>query len=281
MAVSTQRLREAVLHWEARVLGCQAPDCSRHHRIWKRISSHSRSIRVHGVQYCFPQCFERELQRKCEALQLSEGFESRRERRIPLGLLMLSRDDVTPAQLHEALAEQGRRNEMRIGECMQRLGFVGQQQVTAALAAQWRCPVLHKMPRQLLHCGLPHGLLLEFEMLPVHFVSATRTVHVAFATEIAYGALVAVEQMLDCRTEACLVTPAAFQAGIERLQQTAAPSEKLFANSRSPAEIARITSSYAARLEAENVKLVACGDLAWVRIDGDREPTNLLFQRPC
>jgi hypothetical protein len=245
------------------------------------MSSYSRSICVHGASYCFPQCFERELQRKCESLRFAQGVERRPERRIPLGLLMLSRDDVTPTQLHEALAEQRRRTGIRIGECMQRLGYVGQQQVAAALAAQWRCPVLNNMPRQLLHCGLPHGLLLEFQMLPVHFVSATRTLHVAFASEIAYGALIAVEQMLDCKTEACLVTAAAFQAGIERLQQTAVPSEKLFANPRSPAEIAQITSSYAARLEAENVNLVSCGDLAWIRIDGGSEPTNFLFQRPC
>lgn len=281
MPVLRQQVRDAVLQWGTRVLGCEADDCSRNRRIWSRVSSHSRSICVHGQRYCFPQCFERELQRRCDALRFVPGARRPRERRIPLGLLMLSRADVTAAQLHHALAEQGRQAGMRIGECMQRLGYVGQQQVTAALAAQWRCPVLHHMPQQLSHCGLPHGLLLQFQMLPVHFASATRTLHIAFASEIAYRALVAAEQMLDCKTEACLVTPAEFEAGIGRLQQSVSPAEKHFEGLRTPAEIARITASYAARLEAESVKLAACGELAWVRIDDGGEATSLLFQRPC
>jgi Type II secretion system (T2SS), protein E, N-terminal domain len=199
---------------------------------------------------------------------------------VPLGLLMLSRADVTATQLRHALDQQMRDAGMRIGECMQRLGFVNQQQVTAALAAQWRCPVLHTIPQQVLHYGLPHGLLVQFQMLPVHFASATRTLHIAFASEIAYRALVAAEQMLDCKTEACLTTPAMLRAGFERMQQNAVAPEKQFADARSPAEMARISSSYAARLDAENVKLAACGELAWVRIESGNDFMNLLFQRP-
>lgn len=234
---------------------------------------------MHGSRYCFPQCFDRELQQRLERLQFGQAVEGRRERRVPLGLLMLSRADVSAEQLHHSLAEQNRGTGLRIGECMQRLGYVGQQQVTAALAAQWRCPVLHAMPAQVLHHGLPHGVLTRFQMLPVHFVFATRTLHVAFASEIAYRALVAIEYMLDCKTEPCLVTPDVLEAGMERLQQNSAPGEKIFPAGRTPAEMARITSSYAARLDAENVKLAACGELAWVRVEGRGEFTNLLFER--
>jgi len=190
---------------------------------------------------------------------------------------MLARADVTGAQVRQALAEHHRDTGVRIGECMQRLGYASEPQVTAALAMQWQCPVLNAMPQQIRDCGLPHGLLTRFQMLPVHFSWPVQTIHFAFAHEIAYRALVGIEQMLDCKTEACLTTPTEIRAAFERLELQAAAPEKQFA-ARDPAEMARITSSYAARLEAEDVKLVTCGELAWARIGNGRDFMNLVFQ---
>lgn len=280
MTVSPERLRQAVLRWGARLLRCHADDCSAPRRAWERMSSRSGSIRVDGLEYCFPQCFEQDLQRRFELMRTERVIEHRPAHRVPLGLIMLSRADVTTAQLRHALAQRDSDTGVRIGERMRRLGYAGEQQVTAALALQWRCPVLHTMPQQIAHCGLPYGLLERFQMLPVHFAVLTRTLHVAFAQEITYGVLVSIEQMFDCKTEACLTTPTELQAGFERLRQNAAAPEKQFACAREPAEMARIVSSYAARLDAGNVKLAACGGLAWVRIESGDDCMNLLFRRP-
>ncbi len=61
------------------------------------------------------------------------------------------------------------------------------------------------------------------------------------------------------------------------MEQQSVPLEKQFTGIRAPEEMTRITSSYAARLFADDVRAVACGDLAWVRIEGARDPMNLLF----
>ena len=244
------------------------------------MSSRSGSIRVHGLPFCFPSCFEQELRKRIERFPIERTIQRHMARRVPLGLLMLSRADVTAAQLHRALAEQGRDKAVRIGECMQRLGYVEEPQITAALAMQWQCPVLNTIPAQIRHCGLPHEVLSRFQMLPVHFLPAARTLHVAFSEEIAYRALVAIEQMLDYKTEVCLTTPTELNAGFERLQQHTAPAEKQFTEGRNPDEMARVTSSYAARLDADNVKVAACGDVVWARIESGGDSMNLLFQRP-
>ena len=244
------------------------------------MSSRSGSVCIHGLRYCFPQCFERELKRRFERLQSEQRMRSRPAHRMPLGLLILSRGGVTSTQLQHALAEQGRGTGRRIGECMQKLGYVCEPQITAALALQWPCPVLSMMPQQVLHWGLPCGLLAKFQMLPVHFSGPTRTLHIAFAGDIEYRALLAIEQMLECKTEACLTTPTALKAAFERLQEHPAPSEKQFTGARGPAEMTRISGSYAARLDADNVKLVGCGELAWLRIEGSKDLVNLLFQLP-
>jgi len=135
------------------------------------------------------------------------------------------------------------------------------------------------MPQEILHCGVPYGILKRFQMLPMHLAASAHTLHIVFAEEIAYRALVAVEQMLDCKTEVCLSTPAALQAGFERMQHHTAPSEKQSSAGRGPGEMTSITSSYVARLDAENVKLAGYGELAWVRIEGDNDCMSLLFQR--
>jgi len=127
---------------------------------------------------------------------------------------------------------------------MRRLGFVDEVKVTGALALQWRCPVLKALPQQLVECGIPRVLFKKFQMLPVHFSAAARTLHMAFANDIEYPALLAIEQVLDCKTEACLTTAAGLRAVFERMEQEPALGEREFAGARDPTEMTRIASSY-------------------------------------
>lgn len=138
---------------------------------------------------------------------------------------------------------------------MQWLGYVGEPQVIAALATQWCCPVLKAFPRQAVECGVPRGFLKKFKMLPVHFSAATRALHVAFAGDIEYPALVAIEQMLEYKTQTCLTTSSGLKAAFDRMEHKLTPLEKEFAGMREPEEMARITSSYAGRLGADNIRL--------------------------
>src|SRR5262249_52496699 len=153
----------------------------------------------------------------------------------------------------------------------------GETQVTAALAMQWCCPVLTMLPQQLPECGVPRSLLKRFQMLPVHFSAASRTLHIALAGPVEYHALVAVEQMLECKTEACLTTSSGLRAAFEQMETTSASFEKEFVGVRAPSEMTHIVSSYASRLSADRVRAVACSEVAWVRLEGAQPSMNLLF----
>jgi hypothetical protein len=275
-----QRLRQVVSGWGERVLHCNGERCAAPRRAWQRISNGAGSVCVHGLRYCFPHCFERELMRRLVRMQPTRAARRTLAHRLPLGLLMLSRGDLTDSQLRQTLQEQQLHKGRRIGECMQQLGYVREPQVTAALAMQWCCPVLKTLPQHVIDCGVPQGLLRRFRMMPVHFSAATRALYIAFVEDIEYPALIAIEQMLDCKTQACLTTSSGLQTAFERMEQQSMPLEKEFAGLRAPEEMTRITSSYAARLFADDVRAVACGDLAWVRVDGGRDPMNLLFHLP-
>jgi len=272
-----QQLREFVSGWGGRVPECNAEDCAGTRRAWQRISTGAGSVCVHGLRYCFPQCFARELQRRFDQTQLARGAQRRPAHRMPLGLLMLSRGRLTDSQLRHALEEQKLHPGRRIGECMQRLGYVSEPQVIAALATQWCCPVLKALPQQIAECGVPMSFLKRFQMLPVHFSAASRALHLAFARDVEYPALLAIEKMLDCKTQACLTTPSGLHAAFERVDKQIACVEKEFEGTRSAKEMTCITVSYAGRLGADDIRIAACGEIVWVKIDGSKEVINLVF----
>lgn len=240
-----------------------------------------RKIRLRGASYCAPKCFENAVRECFDAACVPVVAASAIQHRIPLGLLMLSRGELTGEQLRAAQeAQQG--NHHRIGECLEKLGFATEQQITTALGLQWACPVLAWRTPHDSGCGrmLPYRLLERFRMLPVKFVRATRIFCVAFCDGIDYTALYAIEQMLDCRTEACLISRSSMDRELERMGHEARTGDLLFESWHDPAAMARITCGYALKLGAKQVRIVGCGEYIWVRLETGRQVATLLFRHP-
>lgn len=275
-ALPAQIRHESLFPWR-RAQACASAACTRDKTLWSHFFAHITTVKFRGSTFCFPSCFERELQRELERLSVTKSAYSTKARRIPLGLLMLSRGTVTNDQLWRALNEQKQTGCGRIGECLTRLGFAQEADITAALAMQWSCPLLRKLPTLTDSCGIPKHLLRGLRMLPMHFSRKTSTVHVAFADEIAYPALISLEQMLDVRTAACLTTQTELNSALDGLQASREQKEKAFRNLRGPEEIVAIVSSYAGKLHASEVRTVVCGSQYWIRIFGDTGPFDLIF----
>ena len=263
--------------WRER-LSCRAPNC-RGRKPWARIMDGNGSACLHGRRYCFPGCFGQELQRRVNELRLLSAQKPRPRHRVPLGLVLLSRGELDDDQLRRALEAQRRDGSGRIGEWLQRLGFVHEHQITAALGFQWSCPVLRTLPEQAANCSVPFHLLRRFRMSPVHFNASARKLHLAFAADIEYRALLAIEQMLDCEAEPCLADASAVQNWLESNEEQAGGADPVFENVRSPEEISRILVSYATKLCADDARVTACGEYIWARIQSGDDATNLLFRR--
>ncbi len=269
------RFRYVARLWQLPLLECNNAECGRARRAWRRFSDGAKSIQLHGERYCFPDCFEQEVQRRFAEMSVFYEPAPRASHRVPLGLLMLSRGDLTNVQLRQVIDAQRDSGRGRIGEWVRKLA--GEHQVTAALALQWSCPTLKVLPPCAAECGIPLHLLKQFCMAPVHFLRTSRVLHVAFGHQIEYRVLHAIEQMLECKTEGCLTTPTALELLLENMERPATPSEKLFDGRRGPKEMAGITSSYAAKLLADEVRTVSCAEFIWVRIKGGRGTADLLF----
>ncbi len=241
-------------HWRERMFHCGSPQCANTHRTWRRLANGARSLHFDGLRYCFPECFELRLRKRVTEMQAPAVAKTRPPRRVPLGLLMLSRGDLDNTQLRRALEAQQQNGNGKIGEWIQKFGFARELQVTAALAAQWSCPVLKRLPQRISQHSIPLALLRHFGMAPVQFVDASRVFHLAFAGNIEYPVLVAIEQMLQCKTEACLTTQGEADSALERIEEEHGGREKTFRMARLPEDLVRIPSSYAAQLNALQVR---------------------------
>jgi hypothetical protein len=202
---------------------------------------------------------------------------------VPLGLLLISRGQLTNRQLRSALEAQLAGGRHRLGEWLEKLGFATEQQVTLALAQQWACPVLTPKAGRDPACLrlLPYHLLETSRIMPVQFVPSTRMFHVAFCDGIDYGALYAIEQMLDCRTQVCLATRSAVASALQLIEHERRTGELLFEGWRDVSEMARITCGYVLKLGAEAVRVVGCGGFIWARLSTGPDVANLLFRRPA
>jgi len=204
-------------------------------------------------------------------------------RRVPLGLLLLSREQLTIEQLRQALAAQRAAGRGRIGEWLQQLGFASEQQITAALARQCSCPVLRPDSLSALDCPLqiPVTLLESFVMVPVAYIPSTGALHMAFGERIDYGVLNALERMLGCRTEACLAIPSLLRERLQSLSARRGEREIRFDRVADAAEFTRIVRSYCVLVAASEIRLASCGAHVWVRLLRPAvPPLDLLLRSP-
>jgi hypothetical protein len=250
------------------VPGCSRADCeSRQRARHPLLGARHPQVRIHDARFCVGACMERALRDLLHESRPS-NLERAPHHRVPLGLLLLSRQQLNAGQLRAAVEAQRRAGRGRIGEWIQALGFAGEEQVTAALARQWSCPVWRgPLDSRLADtCRLPRTLLRHFAMLPVSFTGPSATLHIAFSEAIDYSVLYAIEQMENCRTAPCFVAPTQLRACLHSLPLPGTDSELVFDRVVDLDECTRIIRSYTARVSAREIRLALCGSLLWVRL---------------
>jgi hypothetical protein len=117
----------------------------------------------------------------------------------------------------------------------------------------------------------PHG--------PCAFQLIYAILHVAFDGDIEYRALLAIEQMLDCKAEPCVADASAVQGWLKSRELQGRGADQGFENICQHDEITRITSSYATKCRADDARVTRCGEYIWVRVEGGFDTANLLFRR--
>ncbi len=263
---------------------CAYSGCSNADSAWRRLRRRSRGTRMQGKWYCRPECLEQILGENLRRVRVAPRSGAVLSHRVPLGLLLLSREQLTAIQLRTALDAQRAAGQGKIGEWLQELGFSTELQVTAALARQWSCPVLRNSAEALSagsFAAVPLRLLETFQMIPVQFVESTGTLVIAFSEGIDYTVLYAVEQMLGCHTVPCLVCPSVLQLSLRALAQRRGAGDVVFEHIEEGNECVHIIGNYTAKVKAQEVRYARCGDYLWVRLERLREASiNLVLRAP-
>lgn len=115
-------------------------------------------------------------------------------------------------------------------------------------------------------------------MIPVGYVEATSTMHLAFGDSVDHSLLYAVEKMTGMHTEPCLA-PAGFVRASLRTLPHRGEDEVCFERLRDTAECCRIIRNYSARVSASEARIAGCGPYVWVRLfRASHAPMDLLFR---
>ncbi len=259
---------------------CASPSCTELKRHWRRLHSQPGAL-LDGRFYCHPQCLEKALVGHISRL-LAMTQPMPPPNRIPLGLLMVARGKLTHTEVRAALEAQRRGSYCKIGDWFEKLGFATEQDVTAALALQWGCPVLSSFDLAVDLAGvdspggIPLPILEAFQMLPANYATATNTLYLAFGERVDHAALYAIERTLGCRTQPCVAGRKRISRQLESLRQSSRPVDVEFVT-HDLGEMARITSSYINRLSPEEIHISRLGHFIWLRLHARLGATNLVF----
>jgi hypothetical protein len=258
---------------------CANPTCPKK-SLFETIAHRKHRLSLDGQWYCGQNCFEQALTGQMEELMTSQGKPAKaRSSRIPLGLLLLQRGILTAEQLKVAL-EQHRLTGANFGEVVQQLAFATPEQVTAAVAAQWACPVYSLGDRRLeVRVRVPRQFLELYGMLPVHFSESERKLLIGFVSGVQHQVLYTIGHMTSCLVAPCFITAREYDWHLHSPLTTFLRDDELvFDQIVGTAEMAQITTNYVMQLAAERVRLGKCRDYLWARIWGRKREMDLLFR---
>lgn len=260
---------------------CAALQCRGHQARWHGLLHRREGIRCNAQWYCSSACLEQALAATFDRIIAEPPAPPRAiEHRMPLGLLLLARRVISHAQLLSALDEQ-RICGGRIGERLRVAAGLTEEQIAAAVATQWSCPMFPANRETMCLEMMPVALQQASRMVPLHHVPAANDLYLGFTVRPEHSVLYALERMLGCHTIPCVVTERQFGEKLESAQAGAGINEYLFERTTTGAEMARIVSGYSRQSGAEALRFMVAGPFVWVRIAGVKATLDLLFRRPA
>jgi hypothetical protein len=213
----------------------------------------------------------------------ASGTGNHRPHRMPIGLLLVKRGAITPAELRNGLELQRAAGTGKLGYWLRQFTTLDEDEICAALGQQWGCPVF-PLDRQtappVTRNAPPYLLLAAAKAVPVFATRDGRQWHIAFSERIDHTLLYALEEILECQTLACVARESAVNEALELFQKRASGNEICFDSVRDPVEMAATICSYAAQMDARQVKTVRAAGYLWVAFFQRGSRRDLLFRLP-
>ncbi|MGB7266636.1 MAG: hypothetical protein WBC92_14045 [Terracidiphilus sp.] len=186
--------------------------------------------------------------------------------RIPLGLAMLEQGWVTQDDLRRALAAQRSAGTGKLGWWLVRQRSASEELVTRALGLQWGCPVLDMEFHDAagLSALLPRLFVDAFGALPLR-MAAGKILYLGFEDRLDPALALAVERITGLRVESGLVEESHFRTAHARMLEAQFPATELIEAGTGPALAVAMTKAVERVRPAES-RLVRVHDCLWLRM---------------
>jgi hypothetical protein len=269
-----------VTEWKQLLLPhCSRAECTNSSG-WSGVLHHASGVQLNEHDwYCTPACLEGALEERLRASFTQESGPAPVRTTMPMGLMLLARGAISELELRDALDLQQATGE-RIGACLMQFGGVSTGDIASVVATQWGCPVFPAESVQPA-CSmlLPFSLVERYRMLPVHLVALGRRLFVGFCEKVNHTALIAIEQMLGCETEACVIPEPKFHQMLD-YRKLDTSGEVAVTRPDTASEAARMIRSYVQQTAADAVRVYAVEGNIWARLLFRRSHLDLVFVHP-
>jgi hypothetical protein len=264
---------------------CYRKECTRIRSEFSLFLSRRRPPHYEGNIFCSDAClqmyFENTLVEKWRRLQMEKN------RGIPrpkLGSILMQTAFVTRGQLDEAIKLQTQAHEGRIGEWLQRLGFVEEHQITAALARQYGLPLINlnladtnaEAVRM-----IPGKVARASGLVPVGFDDDQMSLRVAVTAPVNFNSQEAIRRMVGMGVVPYIGDQSAIQQLLERsyepedLDLSDLPT---FSSIEDLIEVGNEVIAAAISRRAHNIRAELVQDFFWMRLDLTTESHHHLFR---
>ncbi|MGH9343165.1 MAG: hypothetical protein ACRD19_05325 [Terriglobia bacterium] len=262
---------------------CENTQCPRGRiaRLWRW--RRPPGIRLNDAWYCSLPCFEQGALELFSQLNLKASHGRAIRYRLPLGLLLLSKGLISAQHLQDALKAQKESQKGRLGDWLRQHGILTEEQLTGALGVQWGLPVFHlAQSTGFVECAAmaPVHLMEASRMALVHYLPTSRTLYVAFSDGIDFAALRALEQMIECSTQPCVIGETEMQEALDAMRRMPRPTETVLDGDCAPKSLAATTREWAESNKADHVRAVVASENLWVRLENSSLTGHLLFKLP-
>ncbi len=258
---------------------CDLRTC-RNTQLMRSIPGGKQGIYVGQQWYCSVDCFALAAREPLAAFSARRSVENPREPRLSLGLAMHLKGYLTNEQLRLASLESQRRGE-DFAETVSRLGIVTEQQIAAARATQWGCPVLAQdYVSHSAQIDIPRAILEACNAVPLHSSQTAKRIVLGFVYRVEHSVLDAIEQMTGCRAEPCFVTLTDFVRRMDSVTPLPDSQEIVVTDPGSPEKMSRTVGRTAVDVKAQEARFVGYKHLVWVRLMGKRGKVDIVFRAP-
>lgn len=264
---------------------CSAEPCRR----WlteRQLHVRRVGVTVGEAWYCSYACALQRVEMLLQDLLLPRAQRRAMPTRPSLGMTLVRRGLLSDEQYKTAVQmqqsgneESGERSGEEFGELVVRLGYMTEEKVTESRALHWSCPVFSCVPGLAgPRVHVPPFLRRLHSMVPLHLSPSGNRLFVGFQYGVEYAPLFALEQVVGCSTQPCLISPQDFARLNGESAGDASVEQRCVKGLKSAEEMAQALCGSARAMHAERLTMTRCGDVLWCRMAVGVKMADLLFQ---